>query len=209
MTTQETDEAKKEREAEEAATAAKEERAAKIAALKAKKEEEAAAAETAAHAVGEEPELSEVDKKFAYLTKIIEDQAKQIDMLIKVSDKARLASYEEKNPKAFSPKVLVSTYQGKFVTGWHMVMNNVYKDANDNTHVEQVVEITVEGESDPITMAYRDYAVNKIQKVSAVVVKRARFSEDDVEREVLTVRVEDKISSLNGKEIELDTRFIN
>lgn len=209
MTTQETAEQKKKREDAEAAAAEearKKDQKSKIDALKEKKEEPE---EEPVKPDPVEPELSEVDKKFAYLTKIIEDQAKQIDMLIKVSDKARLASYEEKNPKSFAPKVLVSTYMGKFVTGWHMTMNNVYKDANDNTHVEQVVEIVVEGENDPVTMGYRDFALNKIQKISGIIVKRAKFVEDDVERETVTVRVEDKISALNGKEIELDVRFIN
>jgi len=140
---------------------------------------------------------SEFDSVLEKIKKMEEGQK----MLENVADKGRLARWQSQH-RDFKEKVVrVTIVEGKIVTGWKMIKDEVGKNPNTGLWFEkQIIELHFIDD----TIKEYDYAdFNRMsQKVPGTVVRDNKFTDADGVHEVLTI-------DIDGKEIDIDVRFIN
>lgn len=101
---------------------------------------------------------------------LIEKQQKQIEKLIKVADKSKLARLDENEPKGTI--IRVSTYAEKstdkplIVSSWRTIKDEVYPSESGWIE-DQVVEITLENDSVK-ELGYKDF-VRRLKTISVEV----------------------------------------
>lgn len=138
---------------------------------------------------------------FEKLVSNVGDLVKDNKMLKSVADKGRLARWESQN-RDFKEKVAkVSTMDGLIVTGWRMVIDEVGKNPNTGLWFEkQIIELHFENDTK------KEYNYSEFtrlnQKITGKVIRDNKFTDADGIHEVLTLDIE-------GKEIDIDVRFVN
>lgn len=148
-----------------------------------------------------QPKTMEVD--IAFLQKLqeqIDELKKQNEKLVAVSDKARLARYEQLSNTA----ELVRTAKISFLDGdrpvlaWKLLDNEVFVDGRGVYHETQNVELFFDsGESEKLP--YLD-SVRRITKKAGEILSRTK---DGDGHEVLKIMLGD------GREFDIDIRFVN
>lgn len=156
-----------------------------------------------------EPELRKVPEDTVTIPKsefdAVLDKIKGIEednkMLKSVADKGRLARWQAQH-RDFKEKIIkVTTIEGKMVNGWKMIKDEVGKNPNTGLWFEkQIIELHF---TDDTTREY-DYAdyTRLTQKVEGKVIRDNKFTDADGIHEMLTV-------DIDGKELDIDIRFIN
>ena len=144
-------------------------------------------------------EVSKVDMN-AVLQKL-EDNKKDIAMLLDAADKGRIAKYNAMHggDKPLIRKVKVSRWgkNGEIITSWKMLINESYVDVK-GIHEKQIVEIKLEsGESKQIDLVDFYRTCNK-ESVAEII-----GSENNNGKEYLILELED------GKRITLDISVVN
>ena len=127
----------------------------------------------------------------------------QNEMLVQVADKKALATYYSRHQQKLPNIVRLNLINGKVITSWAMPQNEVYKEAVENVLIwreKQSVNLNLEDET-TLEMPYVDY-IRKYQQIEAKVISKTT---DEV-----TDSLKLKVARLdNGKEYEIDVKFIN
>ena len=139
--------------------------------------------------------------EFDSVLKKIKDIEEKNDMLESVADKGRVARWQAQH-RDFKEKIVkISTIEGKVVTGWRMIKDEVGKNPNTGLWFEkQIIELHF---IDNTKKEY-DYAdfTRLTHKIKGKVIRDNKFTDADGMHEMLTIDVD-------GKEIDIDVRFIN
>ena len=119
-----------------------------------------------------------------------------------VADKNKLDKYRDSIAPKGGAVVRLGTIDGKVIVGWtNMPVNICEKNATGQYHEEQQRVLLMEDGTE-LRGAYSDF--NKhITQIDATVISRKTTFTDIGEQEILTLSAE------NGKEYEVDVRFIN
>ena len=144
-------------------------------------------------------EVSKVDMN-AVLQKL-EDNKKDIAMLLDAADKGRIAKYNAMHggDKPLIRKVKVSRWgkNGEIITSWKMLINESYVDSK-GYHEKQIVEIKLEnGESKQVDLV--DFYRTVSKETSGEIIG----SKNEGGKEYAIIELED------GKKIELELRVLN
>ena len=145
-------------------------------------------------------DLEGFKKEIAELKKQAE---KQNAMLLEVADKRNLEKYFDRNQSDRKPIVRVRSIDGKTIIGWEkMKANDVYQDKREPSgwKEDQVVTLLFDDETKK-DYVYVDY-IRRFEYIYCVLVGKYR---DDISgSEILKL-----ISKVDGKEINIDSRFVN
>jgi len=119
-----------------------------------------------------------------------------------VADKTKLDKYRDSIAPKGGSMVRLGTIDGKVIVGWtNMPVNICEKGATGQYHEEQMRVLLMEDGTE-LRGHYSDF--NKhITQIDATVISRKTTFTDIGEQEILTLSAE------NGKEYEIDKRFIN
>lgn len=127
----------------------------------------------------------------------------QNEMLIQVADKKALGTYYSRHQKDLPKIVRLNLIDGKVITSWAMLQNEVYKEAVGNAVIwreKQNVKLNLEDDSN-VELSYMDF-VRKYTQVEAKIISKTTNE--------LTGELKLKVGRLdNGKEYEIDVRFVN
>lgn len=143
----------------------------------------------------------EADDLKAILARL-DNVEKDNEMLKYASDKGRLAKYEIMNQKDIIRTAKISFLKdnkGKqqAVVAWRTVQDDVYLDAHGIYHEDQVIEVTLEDDSKN-KLRYIDFA-RLVEKKEGEIIKKKQTKDGEVF----------KIQMKDGKEYDLDIKFIN
>ena len=127
----------------------------------------------------------------------IEEQGKTIEMLKEVSDKSRLAVWDDKHKTKGLTIVKVSTYDDKVVLGWETVVNEVFKNGNGVWIEKQIIKLHFSDNTE-LDINYLDF-VTRTVKIEAEV--NSRTTGDGTE--ILNIKTKD------GREFSIDIKFVN
>jgi len=126
----------------------------------------------------------------------LEEQAKDIQMLREVADKARLMTWEKRNIPVGARVIRISTYDKKYIKAWKMLDNDIFQDAKNLWHENQNVEIVLSDDT-KVKLTYLDFT--KVVKVECELVSRYTTPEGHHMMRV----------NFNGTEIDIDETFVN
>ena len=132
---------------------------------------------------------------------LIKNQATTIDMLKQISDKGRLAKYEEQNRGQLIRRANVGTWDGKVILGWVSVKDEVGV-INGVLRETQIVKLYLdEGPGKELSNVEVEYLhwYRNVGRLYGDVVRESRTTNG----ETRTLKLED------GREFELDIRFLN
>ncbi len=139
--------------------------------------------------------------EFDAVLKRIEGIEKKNEMLEKVADRGRLARWKTENQDFKTKDVRVSSLDGKIINGWKTVKDEVGKNPNTGLWFEkQIIEVHFT-DSTKKEMDYADFQ-RRIIKVNGHVIRTNKFNDADGSHEIFTV-------DIDGKEIDIDIRFVN
>jgi len=129
----------------------------------------------------------------------VEKLEKDNEVLKEVADKNKLAQVERQRSGGKLVKtVTVSQVNSQLVLGWSKVKDDVYFDEQGRLHEEQVVNIHFEG-GDTREMDYRAFSRLRTP-VKAEVVGESRDNEGHSNL---------KLQFADGKELEIDSKYVN
>ena len=157
-------------------------------------------------------ETIEVDKEqLGKLLQEFEGMKQEISVLKEISNKDELAKYlsRHKGPMTRKCRVRTLRYENgdrKAILSWpSMVINDVFVGENGRSVAKQIVKLNMEDGSDEV-VELMEYS-RRYEYMDADVIKRSKdyttIDGKEVEREIWHVKAE------NGKEYDIDTRFIN
>ena len=132
----------------------------------------------------------------------------QNKMLIEIANESRKDKWNEKNLKNKIVSIVkVSTLDGKVITSWRNVIDEVFKLPTGLWTENQVNEYEFEdGEKIMIPLVE---AVRKIEKVEAEVLSIAEDKEVEGNDDTLETTYLYKVKTADGKEIIISNKFIN
>ena len=153
------------------------------------------------------PPVKSLEDQVAELAALVAKQSDTITMLSSIADRGRLETYQNKRRVVPAGIVTLSTLDGKIVTAWRTVIDEVWKDSDGVYHEEQQVALTTEdGEEHVMRLIDR---IRQVKSIPATIVSRTRVNlSDDGSfgeslEEVFVVKLED------GRQLEISNSFIN
>ena len=142
------------------------------------------------------------------LLKTVEDLKKkdverdeEIKRLTYAADRNRLEKYQaqQSNKESLVPRCKVSLWEDKIIVASRMLPQEVYFDNAGVYHEKQLVEMYLQGETDPVVVAYKDQ-FRRVEKKDAQITGKKI---DSAGHEVLSIQLND------GRMVDLDSNFIN
>jgi hypothetical protein len=132
----------------------------------------------------------------------------QNEMLISIANESRKDKWNEKNLKNKIVSIVkVSTIDGKIITSWRNVIDEVFKEANGVWTEKQINEyVTEDGEKLLLPLLE---AVRKIIKVEAEVLSIAEDKEVEGNDDTVETTYLYKVKTKDGKEVIISNKFIN
>jgi hypothetical protein len=134
----------------------------------------------------------------------LETYEKNIDLLMKASDKERLARAQTKDGKALIPSVKIAKWDDtdNYVIGWKPMTNKA--EVINGRYMEDLTTMIFFEEAEPITVPMLEFYRKTIRKDSADVVgKEQKIDERGNKVDLLKIRFE------NGKELIINSNFVN
>lgn len=131
----------------------------------------------------------------------LEEIKSKITMLEKVADKSRLEHWNTENGVLGPATYRVSTVDGKIVTGWKTIKDEVYKDPLSGiVRVTQAYEFELEDGSTYPVNGYNNFITLQYA---------AQLKGKELSRTVKDGNLELELELSNGKVIKIDARFVN
>lgn len=126
-------------------------------------------------------------------------QAEEIKKLNAISDKGRLAHWEQQHKGSIPKLYYLNVLDGKVILSWEMIKNRVWKEGGENGRwrEDQIIKVNLEDETS-VEIPYVEFTAN-LQKIQASLVDSRQIGD----KVYLKVRTE------KGKEIKIDSLFIN
>jgi methionine-rich copper-binding protein CopC len=134
----------------------------------------------------------------------LETYEKNIDLLMKASDKERLARAQSKDGKTLIPSVKIAKWDDtdNYVIGWKAITNKA--EVVNGRYIEDLTTAVFFEEAESIVVPMLEFYRKTIIKDSADVVgKEVKIDEKGNKVEILKVRFE------NGKELIINSSFVN
>lgn len=148
------------------------------------------------------------EKKLAEILKNVEagfaekiaELKKDNAILYEAADKTMLSKVLSRDKKSMGMTVMLSTLDGKVITGWRTVMDIVEKNANGVWQEKQVMEIKLEDDS-VVEHPYNKFTdIIASNRINAKVLSRSVDEDENVTY---------KLKADNGKEYEISATFVN
>lgn len=130
--------------------------------------------------------------------KALDDVLGRLKRLENVADVGRLGRYDEKSKGEIKRIVLLSTWDGKVVTGWKLTKDDVQK-VNGIWREFQLIQIKLEDDT-TVDLPYLQFS-QEVVKVDSEIISRTKENDG---HETLKVLRKD-----NGKEYSIDVTFVN
>lgn len=142
------------------------------------------------------------------MQKEMEEMREQNKMLVEIANESRKDKWNEKNLKNKIVSIVkISTIDGKVITSWRNVLDEVFKLPTGLWTENQVNEYVLEdGEKKMIPLVE---AVRKIVKVEAEVLSIAEDKEIEGNDDTVETTYLYKVKTAEGKEIIISNKFIN
>lgn len=152
--------------------------------------------------------LEKIQADMEAMKKANEEKDSQIRMLTEIANESRKDKWAEKNLKnKIVPIVKISTLDGKIVTSWRNIIDEVFKDSNNVWTEKQVNEYLTE-DGDKIVLPLLE-AVRKIVKVEAEVLSISEDKEIEGNNDTVETTYLYKVKTAEGKEVIISNKFIN
>jgi hypothetical protein len=158
--------------------------------------------------VGIPVEKSSLELLVEKMQEEMKEVREQNKMLIEIANESRKDKWNEKNLKNKIVSIVkVSTLDGKIITSWRNVIDEVFKESNGNWTEKQINEyVTEDGEKILLPLLE---AVRKIVKVEAEVLSIAEDKEIEGNDDTLETTYLYKVKTGEGKEVIISNKFIN
>lgn len=134
----------------------------------------------------------------------LETYEKNIDLLMKASDKERLARAQTKDGKPLIPSVKIAKWDDteNYVIGWKAITNKA--EVINGRYIEDLTTMIFFEEAESIIVPMLEFYRKTIRKDEAYVVGREQKTDEKGGKiELLKVRFE------NGKELIINSNFVN
>lgn len=134
----------------------------------------------------------------------LEKYEKNIDLLMKASDKERLAKAQTKDGKALISSVKIAKWDdgNDYVIGWKAITNKA--EIVNGRYIEDLTTMVFFEEAETITVPMLEFYRKTIRKEEAFVIgKEQKIDEKGHKIELLKIRFE------NGKELIVNSSFVN
>lgn len=134
----------------------------------------------------------------------LETYEKNIDLLMKASDKERLARAQSKDGKALIPSVKIAKWDDteNYVIGWKAITNKA--EVVNGRYIEDLTTAVFFEDAESIVVPMLEFYRKTIRKDAADVVgKEVKVDEKGGKVELLKIRFE------NGKELIINSNFVN
>lgn len=136
--------------------------------------------------------------------KKLETYEKNIDLLMKASDKERLAKAQSKDGKTLIPSVKIAKWDDtdNYVIGWKAATNKA--EVINGRYIEDLTTNVFFEEAESIVVPMLEFYRKTIRKDSADVIgKEVKVDDKGNKVELLKIRFE------NGKELIINSSFVN
>lgn len=137
----------------------------------------------------------------------IDELKKTNAMLLEIADEKNLSNWMSKHRKDAGTFVRLSTFQGKVITEWKTILDEVVQDTNTGRWTEkQLMRVTFEDKTESDHEYRRFTDLLRLNQVTAKVLERTQVETTDpnLKKFRFKVRRED-----NGKEYEIMDAFVN
>lgn len=134
----------------------------------------------------------------------LETSQKNIDLLMKASDKERLARAQSKDGKALIPSVKIAKWDDtdNLVIGWKAITNKA--EIVNGRYIEDLTTMIFFEEAEPITVPTLEFYRKTIRKEPADIIGREqKIDEKGNKIELFKIRFD------NGKELIINSSFVN
>jgi len=134
----------------------------------------------------------------------LETYEKNIDLLMKASDKERLARAQSKDGKLLIPSVKIAKWDDtdNYVIGWKAITNKA--EVVNGRYIEDLTTAVFFEEAESIIVPMLEFYRKTIRKDAADVIgKEQKVDEKGNKTELLKIRFE------NGKELIINSNFVN
>ena len=119
-----------------------------------------------------------------------------------VADKTKLDRYRDSIAPKGGAVVRLGTIDGKVIVGWTKMPVNICEKGPTGQYREEQQRVLLMEDGTEMRGAYSDFTKH-ITQIDATVISRKTIFSDIGEQEILTLSAE------NGKEYEVDKRFVN
>jgi len=153
--------------------------------------------------LAKEQEKKGADDTNEVLKKLMEQMAElqeQNKMLMEVADLGRVEKYKSKNSNQdVVHNARLRFINGRAVTAWKLIRDDVYKDSQGVRHESQIVELFFADSAESVTMDFWDSERLAVKEEGEIISRK----KDNRGNETVVLRM------VGGKEYEVDVKFIN
>lgn len=140
--------------------------------------------------------------------KTLQSILSKIEVLEKAADRGRFEkANSEKNPQKITKSVNLATYQGRIVSGWRILRDDVWFDHEGKLHEDQIVALFFhKGKKDENGVPVPEKELNVqsfarlLKRLPAEVIEESKDRNGNINLTVITKE---------GEEIKIDNNFVN